>query len=386
MRNVHTADGRLFAALAVGLILLATLVPYVPGSTSLPGTHAHVVAAAARWAAGRSAHAAALSQATTAQSACVRTPSIAAPLTSAAPDRGALDLRRPVPPSPPFPVTTAGVELLDADTGRVLYAHNPTLRFQIASTTKVMTALLAGERGTLDQVVTIEPQDIPDPSLNASVVGFKPGEQYTLRQLLYGLALESGYDAAMAIARTIGGSGASFVTLMNQRAQQLGMCDSHFINPAGYAFGVESGHYSTAQDMALLMGVVATHTDLVHIFGTIQYTIAATDTHPAFALNRTMGTTLPDAWVGAAPPDAGAPVRDLRLPFQVLAVKKGCMDCAPADRQLSYVLLAQQGSQRIAAAFVGTTQYYYDPHRGDMLPLLLWAFGDCGSAESRGFC
>jgi D-alanyl-D-alanine carboxypeptidase len=289
-------------------------------------------------------------------------------------------------PTPPFPVTTAGVELLDATTGRVLYRHQPMLRFQIASTTKVMTALLASEQGSLDRVVTIAPQDLPDPALNAAVVGFQPGQQYTVRQLLYGLALASGYDAAMAIARTVGGSVPAFIVQMNRRAQELGMHDTHFLNPAGYAVGVASGHYSTAQDMAVLMCIVAQHPDLVQIFGTIQHTLPATATHPAIVLDRTWGTTLPDAWVGAAPPDARAPVRNLQLPFQVLAVKKGCMDCDPADHQLSYVVLAHQGARRIVGAFVGTTQYYYDPHVGDMLPLLLWAFGDCGTAQARGFC
>jgi D-alanyl-D-alanine carboxypeptidase len=292
----------------------------------------------------------------------------------------------PVIPTPPFRVTTAGVEILDVSTGQVLYAHNPNLRFQVASTTKVMTALLADEHHALDQVVTIAPQDIPDPSLDAAVVGLKPGEQYTVRQLLYGMALASGYDAAMAVARAVGGTEANFVAMMNRRAQELGMNDTHFLNPVGYAFGVASGHYSTAHDMALLMRAFAAHPALVQIFGTIQYTIPANRTHPARPLNRTWGTTLPDSWVGAAPPDTSLPVRDLSLPFRVLAVKKGCIDCKPADYQLSYVLLAQQGTQIVAGAFVGTTQDYYHPNAGDMLPLLLWVFGDCGTPQAHGFC
>jgi len=305
----------------------------------------------------------------------------------AGPAPASASARTPTPePQPPFPVTTSGVELLDVRTGQVMYAHNPDLRFQVASTTKVMTALLADEHHALGQVVTIVPQDIPDPTLDAAVVGFKPGQQYTVRQLLYGMALASGYDAAMAVARAVGGTEANFVAMMNQRAHQLGMDNTHFLNPVGYAFGVASGHYSTAHDLALLMRAFAAHSDLVQIFGTIEYTIPATATHPALVLNRTWGTTLPDSWVGAAPPDTSAPVRDLHLPFRVLAVKKGCMDCQPADRQISYVVLAQQGARIIAGAFVGTTQNYYHPEVGDMLPLLLWAFGDCGTDQARGFC
>jgi hypothetical protein len=291
-----------------------------------------------------------------------------------------------VMPAPPFPVTTAGVELLDVSTGQVLYAHNPNLRFQVASTTKVMTALLADEHHALDRIVTIVPQDIPDPSLDAAVVGLKPGEQYTVRQLIYGMALASGYDAAMAVARAVGGTVANFVVMMNRRAQELGMHNTHFLNPVGYAFGVASGHYSTAHDLALLMRAFAAHPELVQIFGTIRYMIPATSTHPARYLDRTLGTTLPDSWVGAMPPDAAEPVYNLHLPFRVLAVKKGCMDCLPADHQISYVLLAQQGTRVIAGAFVGTTQNYYHPNVGDMLPLLLWVFGDCGTPAARGFC
>lgn len=137
--------------------------------------------------------------------------------------------------------------LMDADSRRILYAQNIHEARLIASITKLMTALVAVEQEPdLEQVVTIQPEWLGS---EGSSIYLKPGEQITLKALLYGLLLQSGNDAAMAIACFVAGDEASFVELMNQKAWELGMDHSSFANPSGLN---HEDHYSTAYDMALL--------------------------------------------------------------------------------------------------------------------------------------
>ena len=155
-------------------------------------------------------------------------------------------------PAPPVYATAA--YLLDADTGATLYAQNPFMHLPMLSTTKLMTAVLAVEQGNPDQVITITPaidHDVSQLSGDSALFGLKKGETYTLRDLLYGLLLVSGNDAAVAIADTIGGDLPHFVAEMNQRAQQLGLYDTHYMNPHGL---LETGQYSSAHDLAILGG------------------------------------------------------------------------------------------------------------------------------------
>ena len=138
--------------------------------------------------------------------------------------------------------------LLDARTGSVLYEKNAEDQRLIASTTKIMTALVALESGQdLDAVYTMTPEWA---DVEGSSMYFEAGDQISLRGLLYGLMLNSGNDAAAAIAEIVAGSEAAFVDQMNEYAQRLGMNDSHFANPHGLD---AEGHYSTAHDMARLM-------------------------------------------------------------------------------------------------------------------------------------
>jgi len=174
-------------------------------------------------------------------------------------------------PAPPVYATAA--YLLDADTGATLYAQNPFMHLPMLSTTKLMTAVLAVEQGNPDQVITITPaidHDVSQLSGDSALFGLKKGETYTLRDLLYGLLLVSGNDAAVAIADTIGGNLPHFVAEMNQRAQQLGLNDTHYVNPHGL---LETGQYSSAHDLAIL-GRYAFSLPLIHqISGTEQYHI-----------------------------------------------------------------------------------------------------------------
>ncbi len=153
-------------------------------------------------------------------------------------------------PAPPVFATSA--YLLDADTGATLYAYNPFMHLPMLSTTKLMTASLAIEHGNLDQRITITDamnHDISQLSSDSALFGMKQGETYTLRDLLYGLLFVSGNDAAIAIGDTLGGNLQHFVAEMNQKAHQLGMYDTHFMNPHGL---LESGQFSSAHDLALL--------------------------------------------------------------------------------------------------------------------------------------
>jgi D-alanyl-D-alanine carboxypeptidase len=181
-------------------------------------------------------------------------------------------------PAPPVFATSA--YLLDADTGQTLYAYNPFQHLPMLSTTKLMTALLAIEKGNLNQRVTINDainHDISQLAADSSVMGIKKGETYTLRDLLYGLFLDSGNDAAVAIADDIGGNLPNFVAMMNARAQQLGLYNTHYMNPHGL---LQTGHYSSAHDLAILGRYVFSNATLHTISATKTYDIPQTADHP----------------------------------------------------------------------------------------------------------
>lgn len=181
-------------------------------------------------------------------------------------------------PAPPL-FATSGY-LIDATTGATLYAKNPFLHISPMSTTKLMTVLLAVQHGNLDQKVdinaTIANDMHDDLSADSALMGIKKGETYTERQLLYGLLLVSGNDAAIAIADLVAGSVPKFAAQMNQKAQQLGMTNTHFMNPHGL---IEDGHYSSAHDLALLGVASLTNPTVQQISATKFYNITKTSQH-----------------------------------------------------------------------------------------------------------
>ncbi|GER88739.1 hypothetical protein KDW_29010 [Dictyobacter vulcani] len=180
---------------------------------------------------------------------------------------------------PAPPVLAYSAYLLDAGTGKTLYAFNPTARIPMMSTTKMMTALLTIEKGNLDRQVTINSaisRDLNELSADSSVMGVKPGETYSIRELMYGLLLVSGNDAAIVIADADAGSVPAFVNQMNQRAQQLGMKDTHFRNPHGLQ---EDGHYSSAHDLAVLGAKVFSDPQIHQISSTKELHLSATKQH-----------------------------------------------------------------------------------------------------------
>ena len=150
-------------------------------------------------------------------------------------------------PAPPG-IKAAAAVVLDGDSGQILFERNARARRAPASTTKIMTGLLAVESGRLDEYVTISKRAA---SIGESTIYLKEGERLTLRQLTYGVLLSSGNDASTAVAEFLGGGSESrFIEMMNARAQSLGMKDTHFNNPHGLP---GENHYSSAYDLSLLL-------------------------------------------------------------------------------------------------------------------------------------
>ena len=161
-------------------------------------------------------------------------------------------------------VSAQSAVLMEAESGRVLYAKDADTPRLIASTTKLMTALVALESGhSLEEDVTIPAEAA---GVEGSSLYLKTGETIKLKTLLYGMLLHSGNDAATAVALTCAGSLEAFAQKMNEKAQQLGMTNSHFTNPTGLD-GEE--HYSSAYDMALLARACLDVSELKEITGSV---------------------------------------------------------------------------------------------------------------------
>lgn len=169
--------------------------------------------------------------------------------------------------SPPE-LSAASAILVDGESGRVLFEKNSRQRRAIASITKLMTALVAVETGkSLDEEVEIKPEWT---GIEGSSIYLRPGEKISMKSLLYGLLLQSGNDAAVAIAGYCSGDTGAFVEQMNVKAGELGMDETCFANPNGLS---EDGHYSTAYDMALLGRACLGNEILAEIMATRSITI-----------------------------------------------------------------------------------------------------------------
>lgn len=141
--------------------------------------------------------------------------------------------------------------LMDADSGRILFAKNGQEERAMASTTKIMTCILALEYGKLDEAVTVSSNAASQPAVK---LGVREGEQFYLRDLLYSLMLESHNDTAVVIAESIGTSVEGFADMMNQKAEELHCEHTYFITPNGLDAANEHGiHHTTAEDLARIM-------------------------------------------------------------------------------------------------------------------------------------
>lgn len=143
-------------------------------------------------------------------------------------------------------VSAKAAILIEANSGKILYQKNAQQKLPMASTTKIMTSLIALESGNLDEWFTVDENAI---KVEGSSMGLQAGDQVTMRTLAYGMLLQSGNDAANAVAVKLAGSAEAFAEKMNERAQQIGMANSHFVTPSGLD---NEEHYSTAEDMAKL--------------------------------------------------------------------------------------------------------------------------------------
>ena len=176
-------------------------------------------------------------------------------------------------------ITSEYAVIMDDTTGRIIDGKNSDQRMYPASMTKMLTA-----------IVVIE--NMPDPNApieitwsmlaglyeaNASVVGYQIGDTPTMRDILYGIALPSGADACNAAAITVAGSVDAFVAMMNNKAQQLGMTNSHFCNTTGLH---EDDHYTTAEDMAVLLRYCKNNEVFAEVFSTPQYYASPVSSHP----------------------------------------------------------------------------------------------------------
>lgn len=182
------------------------------------------------------------------------------------------------------PVEATSAYLLDAQSLTTYYAQNPFLHLPMLSTTKLMTAALAVEEGNLDQKITITSSmehDIDQLSADSALFGVKKGETYTLQDLLYGLLFVSGNDAALVIADALAGSVPKFVAQMNQKAQTLGLRDTHFVNPHGL---LDAGQYSCARDLAVLGLYALSLPSIQKMDNQKTYHIAAAGKHGARVL------------------------------------------------------------------------------------------------------
>lgn len=173
----------------------------------------------------------------------------------------------------PLPqVSATAAVLIEASTGKVIGGKNAHKRMPMASTTKIMTALVAIENSNIDDVVSISPLAV---GIEGSSVYLYEGERLTIKDLLYALLLESANDAATAIAIAVGGSVEGFAALMNQKAAELQLQDTHFTNPHGLD---DPEHYTTALELAKIAAAAMKSDIFKSIVSTYKITIPLNET------------------------------------------------------------------------------------------------------------
>lgn len=163
--------------------------------------------------------------------------------------------------------------LYNLDENKVLYEKNANEQIAIASLTKIMTAIVAIENiESLDGKVVLISADFEGlVEANASVAGFSPGQIVTYRDLLYGLLLPSGADAAQALTRNVAGGQENFINMMNEKSKELGLTNTHFSNETGLD---EQNHYSTLRDVAIMFQYAMKNSELKNILQSKKYTMS----------------------------------------------------------------------------------------------------------------
>jgi D-alanyl-D-alanine carboxypeptidase (penicillin-binding protein 5/6) len=162
--------------------------------------------------------------------------------------------------------------LIDTDTGQILFQKNPHEKLYPASTTKIMTGILAIEEGNLDDLVTIDEEVLKN--LDGNHIALEPGEQISLKDLLYAALIESANDAAIAIGKHISGNYDSFISLMNEKAKEYGALNTNFTNPNGLP---DENHLTTAYDLAMIAKHAMENETFRNIVKSYTYTIQPTN-------------------------------------------------------------------------------------------------------------
>lgn len=202
----------------------------------------------------------------------------------------------------PAQIYAQSAVLMDAESGRVLFEKNGTDAKAMASTTKIMTCILALENGDLDSTVTFSKEAASQPKVH---LGASENEQFYLRDLLYSLMLESHNDSAVAIAEAVSGSVEEFAKAMNQKAKEIGCENTHFITPNGLDASDEEGmHSTTAVDLARIMSYCVTKSPqkekFLEITQTTDYSfsnLAGTSTYSCYN-NNSFLSMMPEAISG----------------------------------------------------------------------------------------
>ena len=164
--------------------------------------------------------------------------------------------------------------VFELNSSTMMYANNIDTKVYPASFVKIMTALLAIEKGSLTDTVTVTQEALNAVTMGGVSAKLQAGEKLTLRDLLYCMLTGSANDAAAVIAVHIGGDVASFVAMMNNRAAELGCKDTHFVDPHGLK---SNGQYTTARDMLRILNCALTLEGFKEIFGAVTYTVPATE-------------------------------------------------------------------------------------------------------------
>lgn len=167
--------------------------------------------------------------------------------------------------------------LMEANTGTVLYAKNINEKLYPASTTKMLTCLIAVENCSMDEVITFSHDAVFSLEAGSSNIGIDPGQSMPLRECLYGILVGSANEVANAVAEHVAGSIDAFADMMNEKAAELGCTNSHFVNPHGL---YDDDHYTTAHDLALIAKAFFQNEQLVKIGNTGSYHFEATSTQP----------------------------------------------------------------------------------------------------------
>ncbi len=180
--------------------------------------------------------------------------------------------------SAPFSLSAQTYALLDGQSRTVLCARGERVRLPMASTTKIMTALVALQELPLDTVISIPKEAV---GIEGSSVYLCEGDRYTLEELLYALLLQSANDAAAAIALAVGGSLPRFAELMNEKADELGLTDTHFVTPHGLD---DPQHYTTAEDLGLVACEALSDPTFAKIVATRRHTFQTVEGEKARVL------------------------------------------------------------------------------------------------------